>query len=111
MPLESLACTNCGSPDVREVKSNIYFCNHCDGAEKQRVTSLAKGYMTEMLLELAKLSDSPCERTKYPRRARSWRVVDNRATTVPRAASGATNRHTSNAGPRRARGRLSGPNE
>jgi hypothetical protein len=34
MPLEALACTNCGSAAVREVKPSTYFCNHCDSVFK-----------------------------------------------------------------------------
>jgi hypothetical protein len=34
MPLESLACTNCGSADVKEVKAETYFCNQCDSVFK-----------------------------------------------------------------------------
>jgi len=34
MSCETLACTNCGSGDVREVKPNTYFCNHCDSVFK-----------------------------------------------------------------------------
>lgn len=30
MPLESIACTNCGSTDVQEVKPSTYFCRHCE---------------------------------------------------------------------------------
>lgn len=30
MPLEALTCTNCGSPDLNEVKSHVFFCNSCD---------------------------------------------------------------------------------
>jgi hypothetical protein len=35
MPLEALACTQCGSADVKEVKPSTYFCNHCDTVFKQ----------------------------------------------------------------------------
>ena len=34
MPLEAVKCASCGSPDVKEVKANTYFCNHCDGVLK-----------------------------------------------------------------------------
>jgi hypothetical protein len=34
MPLEAVKCATCGSPDVKEVKANTYFCNHCDGVFK-----------------------------------------------------------------------------
>jgi hypothetical protein len=34
MPLESLACTNCGSADVKAVKASTYFCNQCDSVFK-----------------------------------------------------------------------------
>lgn len=30
MPLESLSCTQCGSGDIQEVKTDTYFCNHCE---------------------------------------------------------------------------------
>ncbi len=30
MALQSLNCTGCGSGDVREVKTDTYFCNHCE---------------------------------------------------------------------------------
>jgi hypothetical protein len=30
MPLETIACTNCGSTDVQEVKPSTFFCNHCE---------------------------------------------------------------------------------
>lgn len=30
MPLESIACTNCGSTDVQEVKPGTFFCRHCE---------------------------------------------------------------------------------
>jgi hypothetical protein len=35
MALESLSCTGCGSTDVKEVKPDTYFCNHCDTIFKQ----------------------------------------------------------------------------
>jgi hypothetical protein len=35
MPLESLSCTGCGSTDVKEVKPDTYFCNHCETVFKQ----------------------------------------------------------------------------
>jgi hypothetical protein len=34
MPLESLACSHCGSSEVKEVKANTYFCDHCDAVFK-----------------------------------------------------------------------------
>jgi hypothetical protein len=34
MSFEALACTNCGSGDVQEVKPDTYFCNHCDSVFK-----------------------------------------------------------------------------
>jgi hypothetical protein len=34
MPLESISCTGCGSTEVKEVKSNTYFCEHCEGVFK-----------------------------------------------------------------------------
>jgi hypothetical protein len=34
MPLESIACTNCGSTDAQEVKAGTYFCNYCEGVFK-----------------------------------------------------------------------------
>jgi hypothetical protein len=34
MALEALACTTCGSSDVREVKPSTYFCNHCESVFK-----------------------------------------------------------------------------
>lgn len=42
MPYESLACPRCGSGSFQEVKSNTYFCNHCDNVFKYtRVPSAA----------------------------------------------------------------------
>lgn len=34
MPLESLACPRCGSSDFQVVKSDTYFCNHCENVFK-----------------------------------------------------------------------------
>lgn len=34
MAFETLACTNCGSTEVQEVKPNTYFCNHCESVFK-----------------------------------------------------------------------------
>lgn len=34
MPIESIGCTGCGSSDVKEVKANTYFCNHCESVFK-----------------------------------------------------------------------------
>lgn len=30
MPLQALACTQCGSADVQALKADTYFCNHCE---------------------------------------------------------------------------------
>jgi hypothetical protein len=30
MPLGAIKCTECGSGDVKEVKANTYFCDHCE---------------------------------------------------------------------------------
>lgn len=34
MPFETIACSQCGSGDVQEVKPSIYFCNHCESVFK-----------------------------------------------------------------------------
>jgi hypothetical protein len=38
MPVESITCQACGSPDVVELKPNRFVCSHCD-AVRDRVTS------------------------------------------------------------------------
>jgi hypothetical protein len=30
MPLETISCSHCGSAEVKEVKANTYFCDHCE---------------------------------------------------------------------------------
>ena len=34
MALESVVCTHCGSGDVKEVKTNTFFCDHCESLFK-----------------------------------------------------------------------------
>lgn len=41
MPIEALACSSCGATDVKEVKVDTYFCNHCEAIFKYRDPSSA----------------------------------------------------------------------
>lgn len=43
MPLESLACPRCGSSDFQGVKSETYFCNHCENIFKYVESSRPSG--------------------------------------------------------------------
>jgi hypothetical protein len=35
MPLETISCSHCGSAEVKEVKANTYFCDHCETVFKR----------------------------------------------------------------------------
>lgn len=34
MPLETIKCPDCGSPDVKEIKAGTFFCGHCESLFK-----------------------------------------------------------------------------
>ncbi len=58
MPLEAIACTNCGSTDVAEYKAGSYVCGHCDTAFKHIDTSRVT--VQREFCECGKVSQARC---------------------------------------------------